>query len=186
MKKRLPFLVLLISLALAACKKDGVATVDPQSKDTVTRQQPAAQIISVSAVLPANVTAGTVATITGDNLGTSSDGLAVYFNGIQATIQSVSPTEIKVVVPQTSSGNITFKINGAASSASTALSFTYYNTADPALYVSGDVNLVSQADVDAFVKGNKGKSFQITGNLTVGSPAFESMSDIIQLTAFPT
>lgn len=176
MKKQLPALLLLALFAFAGCKKDSAPGKTTKSADTVVNTQPT---ISVSAISPTNVTEGTAATISGTNL--SGSGLTVFFEGVQATVQSVSATEIKVSVPKTSSGNITFKINNQTVLPSTTLSFAYYDSPLVKVYDSGDVTLLSQADVDAFVKVNRGKSFQITGNLNIGPGGFTQLSDISTL-----
>ena len=169
MKKLLPALLLLL-VAFASCKKDAspIAIVDRVADTTIASTQPPVQNVSVNGISPSTVTTGAVVTITGTNLGTSASGLTVYFENKLASILSVTPTEIKVVVPQTSSGLVTIQINGRMVSTSSPLLFTYYESTVSAPYVSGDVKLVSQADVDSFVKFNKGKKIKITGNLAIG------------------
>ncbi|RYE14558.1 MAG: hypothetical protein EOP45_19490, partial [Sphingobacteriaceae bacterium] len=127
---------------------------------------------TISGISPSSAKAGTVLTITGTNFGSSTS--IVSFNGTPATVQSVTPTEIKVVVPVCRSGAISII---AGTKTITGPVFTYIDPALAEPYVSGGVTLRSQAEVDAFVALNKGKQLQITGSLSIGDFS-DSITDI--------
>jgi Uncharacterized protein conserved in bacteria len=62
--------------------------------------------------LPMGVPGNTVITITGKNFGTNASAVAVFFNGIQATINSLADAAIKVIVPlNAATGKISVVIN---------------------------------------------------------------------------
>lgn len=166
MKKLLPALLVLL-LAFASCKKDAPPASNPTTPTSTTGQAPAQ--VTVSGISPSSGDAGTVVTISGTNFGTSTTGVVVSFNGVTGTIQSVTATEIKVVVPVTTSGTVTVTVG---SQTITGPMFTFVPAFLAAPYVSGDVTLKTQAEVDAFVAINKGKQLQITGNLNIGVPNF--------------
>ena len=166
MKKLLPALLVLL-LAFASCKKDAPPASNPTTPTRTTGQAPAQ--VTVSGISPSSGNAGTVVTISGTNFGTSTTGVVVSFNGVTGTIQSVTATEIKVVVPVTTSGTVTVTVG---SQTITGPMFTFVPAFLAAPYVSGDVTLKTQAEVDAFVAINKGKQLQITGNLNIGVPNF--------------
>lgn len=181
MKKLIPALLLFL-LAIGACKKEsappaaGGNTTDTLSlpPDTMPKPNPAA---TVSGISPSTGGAGTVVTIAGTNFGASATGMTVLFNDVTATIQSVTETAIKVVVPVTSTGIVTVKIGTQTINGPT---FTYSEILTKP-YVSGDVNLVTQADVDAFVKINQGRSLQITGQLILGTINNEDITSVAGL-----
>jgi hypothetical protein len=137
-------------------------------------------IPTVTGLLPTSGTPGTLVTITGTNFVPSASGVKVLFNGVAAAVQSVSATEIKATVPVTNSGNVTVTINGQTI---TGPAFTYISPLVP--YISGDVRLNSQADVDAFVALNKGRQLQITGSLSIGNPNSDitSLSGLANITS---
>ena len=121
----LPALLVLL-LAFNGCKKEQPTDPDPitsptPTTGTTTGQQPAAQA-TVTAVSPSTGTAGTVVTISGTNFGTSPTDVKVLFNGVAGNIQSVTTTEIKVITPVATSGNVVVSIG---SQNLTGLVFTY-------------------------------------------------------------
>lgn len=120
---------------------------------------------TVTGLLPTSGTPGTLVTITGTNFVPSATGVKVLFNGVAATVQSASATEIKATVPVTNSGNVTVTVNNQT------ITGPIFNFISPLVpYISGDVRLNTQADVDAFVALNKGKQLQIIGSLNIGNP----------------
>ncbi|MEO3408437.1 IPT/TIG domain-containing protein [Mucilaginibacter sp. CAU 1740] len=154
MKNLLIFLSFVL-FVLSACKKD----------NSFKNSSPARlQQLQVSKISPSDVTEGMLVSISGIDLGTSANGLTVYFNDKQAIIRSVEPTKIEVIVPKTSSGEVTFKMNGTAVSTSSHLTFTYYTSTD----FQNDVNLTNQADIDNFVETHKGQRLNVNGNLSIG------------------
>ncbi|RYE30605.1 MAG: hypothetical protein EOP42_11970 [Sphingobacteriaceae bacterium] len=128
--------------------------------------------ITISGISPSSAKAGTLLTITGTNFGTST--LIISFNGTPGTVQSVTPTEIKVVVPVCRSGAILVLAGGQTI---TGPVFTYIDPALAEPYVSGSVTLRTQAEVDAFVALNKGKQLHITSSLSIGDFS-NSITDI--------
>ena len=90
---------------------------------------------------------------------------------VAAVVQSTSATEIKATVPVTNSGNVTVTVNNQTI---TGPAFTFISPLVP--YISGDVRLNTQADVDAFVALNKGKQLQIIGSLNIGNPSSDITS----------
>jgi hypothetical protein len=183
MKIFIPALLLLL-LAAGGCKKDRAAGTLP-AKDTITVTAGAPLVANITGISPAVVTAGTVVTLTGTNLGTAASDWVIYLQNKQATVQSVTPTEIKVIAPQTSTGMVTAQKRSSPVSTSSALLFTYYEASVINAYTNGDVQLVTQAEVDAFARLNKGKQLNIKGNLTIGLPTNSavSRSDIASVTA---
>jgi hypothetical protein len=170
MKKILPALLILI-LATISCKKNKSTEPVPASDTIKTTLPPTGQPVTtnylqITAVAPTSGSPGTVITLTGKNFGTVMNDIVVTFNQVPATVQSVTDTEIKVIVPVTATGNI---VVTKGNQYATGPSFTFLSPALLSAYVSGDVILQSQADVDLFVSLNKGRQLQITGNLTLGS-----------------
>jgi YD repeat-containing protein len=69
----------------------------------------------ISAIAPAQGTAGASVTITGTTFGTTQSTSAVLFNGIPASVSSWSNTSIVALAPGgASTGNITVVVNGAS------------------------------------------------------------------------
>lgn len=134
---------------------------------------------TITAISPSTGTSNTLVTITGTNFGTSLTGIIVSFHGINGVTQSVTNTEIKVVVPVTTTGKITL-IQGTQ--IVTGPVFTY-NTILDSPYKSGDVTLKSQAEVDSFVSQNKGRQLQITGTLIVSGADISSLSGLSNITS---
>ncbi|MFN8290864.1 MAG: IPT/TIG domain-containing protein [Chitinophagaceae bacterium] len=80
--------ILLSALIFASCKKDD--TITPAPTD------PAPVITGIS---PTSGPKNTVVTITGTDFGVNLSTLKVYFNGVQATVQTATATQITVLVP---------------------------------------------------------------------------------------
>lgn len=94
---------LLLLLAVTGCKKNQTFNPIVGASEYI--------LPMISAIEPSIVTVNSIVTITGANFGTTKTGLSVKFNGVEASIQSVTDTEIKVVVPFTGSGNIYLTLN---------------------------------------------------------------------------
>ncbi|MGF2414629.1 IPT/TIG domain-containing protein [Ferruginibacter sp.] len=77
------------SIIFSSCKKDKDTTPAPTP-------DPAQTITSIS---PTSGPKNTVVTITGTNFGVNLATLKVYFNGVQATVQTATNTSITAVVP---------------------------------------------------------------------------------------
>lgn len=168
MKKLLPVLVLFL-LAFAGCKKDKTAkpVTDTVATPGIPTNPPVQSgQLAITDVAPASGLPNTVVTITGSGFGSSVSDIIVLFNGVKGTVQSVKPTEIKVLVPVTTTGYLAVL---AGSKSVTAGNFTYIFPELTSPYVSGDVTLHSQAEVDAFVALNKGRQLAINGNLNLGA-----------------
>ncbi|MFN8251033.1 MAG: IPT/TIG domain-containing protein [Ferruginibacter sp.] len=88
--KKNPLLMLagIVMLVCSSCKKSD-STPAPVP-DTVP---------VISSISPASGPKNTVVTITGTDFGTNLATLKVYFNNVQATVQSATNTEIRAVVP---------------------------------------------------------------------------------------
>ena len=86
-----PFVMAAIcsSIIFLSCKKDKDTTPAPTP-------DPAQTITSIS---PTSGPKNTVVTITGTNFGVNLATLKVYFNGVQATVQTATNTSITAVVP---------------------------------------------------------------------------------------
>jgi sugar lactone lactonase YvrE len=79
--------VLAFTAFLISCKKDDTPAPTPEPAPTITT------------ISPTTGAKNTVVTITGNNFGTSTTALKVYFNGVQGTVQTATGTEITAAVP---------------------------------------------------------------------------------------
>ena len=77
------------SIIFSSCKKDTDTTPAPTPEPTPT----------VTSISPSSGPKNTVVTITGTNFGVNLVSLKVYFNGVQATVQTATTTSITAVVP---------------------------------------------------------------------------------------
>lgn len=177
MKILLPLLFLIV-LAFTACKKDKIKPADTTTTpDGTTNPQAQPGQVAITQVAPTTGLPNTVVTISGSNFGTSANDVMIFFNGVKGTVQSVTPTEIKVLVPVTATGTIGVLVNNQSVSAG---SFTYIYPELASAYMSGDVTLLNQSAVDKFVELNKGRKIQITGSLKLGaSYLYSSLSNDI-------
>lgn len=129
---------------------------------------------AVTGLSPASGPAGTSVTITGTNFVNVAGDLHVLFNGVQATVGAVSPTEIKVTAPNATSGQVTVFIAGQMIPGPV---FSYPSVLNTP-YAAGDVSLRSQADVNAFAAQNKGRVLTISGSLSVSGADITSVVDL--------
>ena len=142
MKKLLPALLVLL-MALAGCKKD-------KSPEPGSKTQP---LVTVTGISPATVSAGMVVSITGTDFGTDTGGVRVLFNGVAGTVQSITNTEIKAVVPVTTSGYVTVYTGNQIS---TGAAFTFVDvTALPASGTSGTVVTITGTNFGTSTSGTK-------------------------------
>jgi sugar lactone lactonase YvrE len=106
------FLLCLCGIVLmSSCKKD----------DTPATPDPAPTVTTIS---PASGPRNTVVTITGANFGTNLSTLKVYFNNVQATVQTATNTSITAVVP-TAAGTGSVKVEKSPAVQVTGPTFTY-------------------------------------------------------------
>jgi sugar lactone lactonase YvrE len=116
-------------LSIVSCKKDNITT-------PVTPSDPAP---AVTAISPVSGPKNTVVTITGTNFGVNLATLKVYFNGVQATVQTATNTAITAVVPF-GAGTGTVKVEKTAGVQVTGPVFTYLgNGAVSTLALTGSV-----------------------------------------------
>ncbi|MVN21605.1 IPT/TIG domain-containing protein [Mucilaginibacter arboris] len=157
----------------------GSQSITGQALTTITGPVFTYAIPTVTGILPATGSSGAVVTISGTNFGTSTLWVKVLFNGVGATVQSVTSTEIKVVAPVATSGNVTVTVG---SQSITGPAFTYISPLTSP-YVNGDVRLTTQAEVDAFVALNKGKQLQINGGLSISGNDITSVAGLSNITS---
>ncbi len=86
--KILPLLVITTAASIVSCKKN----------DTSPSPTPVTPL-SVTAISPASGPKNTVVNISGKSFGATASNITVYFNSVQATVQSVSDTLITATVP---------------------------------------------------------------------------------------
>ena len=112
MKKNffVPILTMLL-ITIIGCKKD----------DTT---PPVTPVVSITAISPTSGPKTTVVTITGTNFGVNLSTLKVYFNNVQATVQTATNTSITAVVP-TGAGTGNVKVEKSPGVQVTGPSFTY-------------------------------------------------------------
>lgn len=117
-------------LAFSSCKKSDTTLVPTP--------EPAAVISSIS---PTSGPKATVVTITGTNFGTNLATLKVYFNNVQATVQTATNTSITAVVPA-GAGTGAVKVEKSPGVQITGPSFTYQGTGTVStMPLSGITNL---------------------------------------------
>lgn len=165
--KRILSFALLCLIVFSACKKKTL--IIPEPAPVVVPPNQSTGAIKILSIYPTSGLPNTVVTITGTDFGTSASGMRVNFNGVEAAIKSVTPTEVKVLVPVTKTGDITMFLGNSIAAGPT---FTYLNPALSVPYVSGNVTLSNQADVDLFTTLNKGRQLQIIGNLNIGGETY--------------
>lgn len=103
------------TLSIASCKKG--------ETDPVPTPAPLPAITSIS---PAAGPKNTVVTITGTEFGVNLATLKVYFNGVQATVQSATNTQIKAIVP-TGAGTGIVKVEKSPAVSVNGPVFNYLN-----------------------------------------------------------
>ena len=180
MKKLLPAL-LLFALAVAACKKDKPQAAPEATVPTVIPVATPAPVPTLTDLSPSAVSAGMVVTITGTNFGTSTANVTVWFAGAAASTQSVTPTQIKAVVPSlpAATGSVHVTIGNQS-----ATGLTYTSVAPTGV----DIRLTTQAQVDTFVVHNQGKQLHLTGSLIIGgivspTPDIHDISGLSNITS---
>lgn len=113
-KKNFVLTAILFSILLISCKKESTPAPAPDPDPTVTT------------VSPAEGPKNTLVTIRGTRFGTSTAALKVFFNNVQATIQTAADTVITALVPvNAGTGAVKIEKNGKQV---TGPSFTYHGT----------------------------------------------------------
>jgi len=105
-------MLLLLIITIVGCSKDDeVITPDP------------IPIATVSSISPESGTKTTAVTINGANFGSDASKVKVFFNNTEATVQSVTNTQIKTTAPENAStGAVKVTVNGTSV---TGPQFTY-------------------------------------------------------------
>lgn len=142
-------------LAFSSCKKSDTTVVPTP--------EPAVTITNIS---PANGSKNTVVSITGTNFGINLATLKVYFNGVQATVQSATNTEIKAVVPVGAGTGIvkvektpTVQVNGPV--------FTYLIPGETTTFAGNTQGYLDAAGTSALFGNPYGITRDANGNLYV-------------------
>ncbi len=112
-----PFVITAVCsiLCIVSCKK-GTDSIPVPTPD---------QLPAISAISPASGPKNSVVTISGTNFGTNLATLKVYFNNVQATVQTATNTSITAVVPA-SAGTGVVKIEKTPGVQATGPTFTYF------------------------------------------------------------
>lgn len=105
--------ILASAFILPSCKKD--STTNPTPDDTAP---------VVTAISPTSGPKNTVVTITGTDFGVNLSTLKVYFNGVQATVQTATNTQITAVVPA-NAGTGLVKVEKTPALTTNGPAFTY-------------------------------------------------------------
>lgn len=105
---------ILLSILVSSCKKESTPAPAPTPEPDPT----------VTAISPSEGPKNTLVTIRGTRFGTSTAALKVYFNNVQATIQTATDTAITTLVPA-SAGTGVVKVEKSAKQV-TGPSFTYH------------------------------------------------------------
>lgn len=146
MSKRIFVLsAILISTLLISCKKESTPTPSPEPDPTLT------------AISPSEGPKNTLVTIRGTRFGTSTAALKVYFNNVQATIQTATDTAVTALVPVSAgTGLVKLEKNGKTL---TGPSFTYQG--------NGWVSTISLSGVTTTLNTPTGITRDASGNLIV-------------------
>jgi hypothetical protein len=87
---------------------------DPQ-KATITPQQPAAPVATITAINPTTGKVGDIVTVTGTNFSTTATDDVIKFNGVTATVTAATATTLTTTVPATATtGAVTLSVKAAA------------------------------------------------------------------------
>jgi hypothetical protein len=113
LKKILSMMSIAAIITTTACKKDDTPAPTPEPTPTVT------------SINPTSGSKNSVVTITGTNFGTNLTTLKVYFNNVQATVQTVTNTTITALVP-TGAGSGVVKVEKSPTLTVNGPTFTYF------------------------------------------------------------
>jgi hypothetical protein len=111
-RKILSMMTISAIVLMTSCKKEDTPVPTPDPLPTVT------------SISPASGPKNTVVTITGTNFGTNLTTLKVYFNNVQATVQTATNTAITAVVPN-GAGSGVVKVEKTPTVQVNGPSFTY-------------------------------------------------------------
>lgn len=127
MKKKI-FLALtgMLTIVFSSCKKTDGTT------DTITTDP----TVTITSISPATGPKNTLVTITGTNFGINLSTLKVYFNGVQANVQSATNTVITAYVP-VSAGTGVVKVEKTPTVQATGPVFTYMVPGATATFAGG-------------------------------------------------
>lgn len=144
----------LILIVLANCGKD---EVNPNPLPT------AAPI--VSGIDPESGPKATVVLINGSDFGTGASGVTVFFNGKEASIESVTDSQIKAIVPDgAGTGLVKIVINQTEV---TGPEFTYLPTAEVSTLAGGEFGFADGTGANAQFGFPVGVAVDATGNVYV-------------------
>ena len=114
--KKIILALSLLFIVLDGCKKDKASQPSPvkaaadttvaTGESSVPGQNITTNPVTLTGIAPSSGTPGSLVTLTGTNFGTSAADIQVVFNGVPATVQSVSGNEIIAVVPLSSTGPV--------------------------------------------------------------------------------
>ncbi len=108
---KVTMLLLIIITTFSCSKDDEVITPDP------------IQVATLSSISPESGKKGISVTINGTNFGSDASKVKVFFNNTEATVQSVTNTQIKTIAPESAStGSVKVTVNGTTV---TGPQFTY-------------------------------------------------------------
>ena len=136
---------ILFSILLSSCKKESTPAPSPEPDPTLT------------AISPTEGPKNTLVTIRGTRFGTNTAALKVYFNNVQATIQTATDTAITALVP-INAGTGVVKIE-KSSKQITGPSFTYHG--------NGWVNSITLTGPAATIFHPSGIVKDASGNLII-------------------
>lgn len=136
--KTITCLLLLSAIVPISCQKDEVEPIsDPPA---------------IMGFTPSSGSEGTIVTITGANFGTSTSSVTVSFNGVNASIMSVSDTEIVTAVPVgATTGPITVVVSEA--SVTSSADFTVIEATDAAPTITSFTPTSGAAGTEVIITG---------------------------------
>lgn len=144
----------LILIVLANCGKD---EVDPNPLPTVTP--------IVSGIVPDSGPKSTLVLITGSDFGTKASSVKVFFNGKEASVESVSDSQIKAMVPDgAGTGLVKVAINQTEV---TGPEFTYLPTAEVSTLAGGEFGFADGTGSNAQFGLPVGVAVDAIGNVYV-------------------
>lgn len=157
MKKNLFFAMATIGiLAFSSCKKTNESVIP-------TPVDPGPVITSIS---PASGPKGTVVTITGTSFGTNLATLKVYFNNVQATVQTATNTAITAVVP-VGAGTGAVKVEKTPTAVVSGAVFTYLVPGFTATFAGGNGGFADGIGINASFSNPTGITKDAAGNFYV-------------------